>query len=109
MRNSCSLHLEKHGDMEAHVSKLPELFEKLNNLQPEKILNDQRLVAALFSCLLGEYQTLVTAHEARPEDHLTLDVVKGRLIDDWQKKKHRNGHEDHSEAVLYADSKNKKD
>lgn len=64
MRKICSLRLEKHGDMEAHVSKLAELFEKLNNLQPEKILDDQWLVAILFSSLPEEYETLVTALEA---------------------------------------------
>lgn len=109
MRKICSLRLEKHGDMEAHVSKLAELFEKLNNLQPEKILDDQWLVAILFSSLPEEYETLVTALEARPEEDLTLDMVKGKLIDEWTKKKQRNGDGDDSETVLYADSKTEKD
>ncbi|XP_065089133.1 uncharacterized protein LOC135710474 [Ochlerotatus camptorhynchus] len=95
--------------MEAHVSKLSELFEKLNNLQPEKILDDQWLVAILFSSLPEEYETLVTALEARPENDLTLDMVKSKLIDEWQKKKQRNDDSDNPEAVLYASSKAKKD
>ncbi|XP_065080014.1 uncharacterized protein LOC135702887 [Ochlerotatus camptorhynchus] len=95
--------------MEAHVSKLSELFEKLNNLQPEKILDDQWLVAILFSSLPEEYETLVPTLEARPENDLTLDMVKGKLIDEWQKKKQRNDDSDNPEAVLYANSKAEKD
>lgn len=109
MRKICSQRLDKHGDMEAHVTKLAELFEKLNTLQPDKILDDQWLVAILFSSLPEEYETLVTALEARPEQDLTLDMVKGKLIDEWQKKKQRNGDEDDPESVLYADSKAERD
>lgn len=105
MRRICSLRLERHGNMEVHVSKMAELFEKLNTLQPEKILDDQWLVAILFSSLPEEYETLVTALEARPEEDLTVDMVKGKLIDEWLKKKQRNEGDDDLEGAHYVDSK----
>ena len=87
MRKICGSRLEKGGDMDAHITKLTELFEKLNNLSPEKILDDQWVIAILFSRLPEEYDVLVTALEARPDEDLTLNLVKGKLIDEWQKQK----------------------
>lgn len=100
MRSIFRMRLEKNGDMEAHISALTELFEKLNGLQPEKVLDDQWLVSILFSSLPEEYETLVTVLEAKSEEDLTLNLVKGKLIDEWQKRERRINSDDGSEAAL---------
>lgn len=104
MRKICRLRLERGGDMEAHISRLTELFEKLNNLQEDKILDDHWLVAILFSSLPDEYETLVTALEARPDEDLTLNLAKGKLLDEWQKRKNRSEDDDDAETALHARS-----
>lgn len=104
MRKICQMRLEKHGDMEIHIAKLTELFEKLNDLEPEKILDDQWLVAILFSSLPEEYETLVTALEARPDEDLTLNLAKGKLLDEWQKRKGRVENSS-TESILQAGPK----
>lgn len=105
MRKICRLRLEKNGDMEAHISTLTELFEKLNDLQPKNVLDDQWLVSILLSSLPEEYETLVTALEARPEEDLTLNLVKGKLIDEWQKRESRSKMDDGTESALQVGSK----
>lgn len=105
MRQICGLRLENNGDMEVHIGRLVELFDKLNELQPDKVLDETWLVAIMFSSLSEEYDTLVTALEARSEEDLTLTLVKGKLIDEWQKRRNRRNMDDGSEAALQTGSK----
>lgn len=44
------------------------------------------VVAMLFSSLLESYGSLVTALESRPEEDLTLEFVKGKLLDEWRRR-----------------------
>lgn len=102
MRKICRLRLDHNGDMEAHIATLSDLVEKLNGLQQNAVLDDQWLVAILFSSLPEEYETLVTALEARPDADLTLELVKGKLIDEWMKKANRADSDKSGETALHA-------
>lgn len=68
--------------MEIQIGRMMELFNKLNGLQPFKVLDETWLVAIMLSSFCEEYDTLVIALEARSEVELTLALVKGKLIDE---------------------------
>lgn len=66
--------------MEEYISTMLDLVNKLTALG-EKLI-DHLVVAMLLSSLLESYSTLITALESRAEKELTLDLVKGKLIDE---------------------------
>lgn len=63
-----------------------------------EVLKDKLIIAMLLSSLSDSYSTLVTALETRSEDELTLQLVKGKLIDEDNKRKDVRHHEKGSEA-----------
>lgn len=109
MKKICRLRLEKHGDMESHIAKLTELVDKLNDLQPNNFLTDQWQVAILLSSLPDEYETLITALETRSEDDLTLEAVKGKLTDEWMKRRSREACDEGAESVLQTNARGSND
>ena len=54
------------------------LIEKLCGVGEE--VSDQQVATLLLCCLPDEYETLITALEARDEDELTLEYVKTSLL-----------------------------
>lgn len=40
----------------------------------------------LLSSLPESYNNLITATESRPEDDLTLEYLKGKLLDEWKRR-----------------------
>uniref|UniRef100_A0AAG5DV13 Retrovirus-related Pol polyprotein from transposon TNT 1-94 n=1 Tax=Anopheles atroparvus TaxID=41427 RepID=A0AAG5DV13_ANOAO len=103
VRKICRLRLEQDGNMEQHIATLTDFVERLNGLQENAVLNEQWLVAILFSSLPDEYETLVTALEARPDADLTLDLVKGKLIDEWLKKQNKSSVSGSEQSALHTD------
>lgn len=63
-RSICDLKLENNGDVQKHMNKLNELFQKLRDVN-EKDLSESWNVAMLLSSLPKQYDTLITALEAR--------------------------------------------
>lgn len=102
MRKICRLRLEYNGNMEAHIATLTDLVERLNGMQQNAVLDDQWLVEIVFSSLPEEYETLATVLEARPDADLTLDLVKDKLIDEWQKKANRANNGNSDETALHT-------
>jgi hypothetical protein len=78
------LELREGGDMEQHLFKLEELFDKLAAAGKE--LDEDFKVAIMLSSLPDSYDVLTTALEARSDDELTLGMVKQKLIDEWRKR-----------------------
>lgn len=86
LRQICSLKFSDGKDMEEHISTMLDLVNKLTALG-EKLV-DHLIVAMLLSSLPESYSTLITALESRAEKELTLDLVKGKLIDEFKRRKH---------------------
>lgn len=85
LKRLCRTFLEEGGDMEDHIVTLSDCFDKLTALE---VNFDDTVVACLYLSSLPEsYDTLVTALESRPETDLTSEFVKGRLIDEFRKRK----------------------
>lgn len=83
--------IDENGDIEQYVSKLNELFQKLlalsNEIKPEFFMS-----ATLLGSLPSSYDNLITALEARNEDDLTSAFVRSKIIEEYRRRKERDGH-----------------
>jgi transposase InsO family protein len=103
LRQICNLKLSETGNME-HVTTMQDLVDKLTALGEE--LKDHLLVAMLLSSLPETYSTLITALESRPDTELTLGFVKGKLIDEYKRRKGVPDSEDSSTALRASQKTN---
>lgn len=83
LKKLCKMELKDGGDMEAHLFKMDELFERLTNAG--KSLEEDLRVAFVLASLPEKYNTLTTALEAREEKDLTLALIKSKLLDEYKK------------------------
>ncbi|KAK2578197.1 hypothetical protein KPH14_011654 [Odynerus spinipes] len=102
-RQICKMHLSETGNMEAHVATMQELVDKLTALGEE--IKDPFFVAMLLSSLPDSYGTMITALESRPEEELTLSFVKGKLIDEYKRRKGVPEIEDSTSALRVSQKK----
>lgn len=79
--------------MSEYIKNILELVERLRGIG--ETIKDFHVAALLLGGLPDTYSTLVTALDARPDDELTLEYVKGKLIDEFNRKK-----ENSSEVAL---------
>lgn len=77
--------LEEGGDLEVHVNKMNELFQRLLALGDE-IKPDFFMSATLMGSLPDSYDPLITALEARSEDDLTSSLVCSKLIAEYKRR-----------------------
>lgn len=89
------------GNMEDHLHQMVSWFDELEEMG-DNITEDNR-VSIILSSLNDEYEALVTGLEIREED-LTMDFVKGKLLEEWEK---RNGKSEESERALKVSRKGK--
>ena len=85
LKKLCKMRLSQDGDMEVHITEMLEIVDKLVNLG--ETLAENLTVALLLCSLPDSYDTLITALESRPEEDLTLELVKEKCI---QEHKRRN-------------------
>jgi len=87
LKRVCQMRLEEGGDVESHLLKMEELFEKLAGMGRE--LEEDLRVVLILQSLPDSFNTLVTALEARDEKDLTMDLVTTKILDH-----HRNKEKD---------------
>lgn len=76
--------LPNHGNMEDHLSKLMQYYDELCEIG--HVIDDQQFVSIILTSVGEEYDNLVTALDCRKEDELTLDMVKCKLLDEYDRK-----------------------
>ena len=76
--------LQDSQDMQSYVRSILEMVERLQGIGED--INDFCVAAVLLISLSDSYETLITALDARPNDELTLEYVKGKLVDEYKKK-----------------------
>ena len=76
--------LKDDQDIQDYIRSVLELVERLHGIGEN--IPDFHVAALLLSGLPDSYETLVTALDARPDDELTLEYVKGKLVDEFQRK-----------------------
>lgn len=78
------MRLAKSGDMQKHIQTI---FEMIGELQDKGMhIDDRVLVSFLLASLNEDYDALVTAIEAWPDNRLTSAIVKAKLLEEWRKK-----------------------
>lgn len=100
LRQLMTTRLEESGNVEAHVAKITELFQRFmaygDDLKPEFIL-----CVTILSSLPESYDVLVTTLENR-KDELTSNVVCSAVIAEYRKRLERS--RDNTEAILRISS-----
>lgn len=105
LKRICSLKLTDDGNMEDHINNMLDLVNKLTALGEQ--LMDHLIVAMMLSSLPDSYNTLITALESRAEEDLTLDLVKGKLIDEYKRRKATGTIGESSESALKTSKESK--
>ncbi|UYV75014.1 hypothetical protein LAZ67_12002096, partial [Cordylochernes scorpioides] len=75
-----SLKLEEDKDMQQHITTMMELVDKLRTIG--ETLKDSHITAILLCSLPKSYSNLITMLESRPDDELTLEFTKNKLLDE---------------------------
>src|SRR6218665_27532 len=84
LKRLCGLKLTEHGDMENHIAKMQNLIDQLASLGEP--LAEHLSVALFLSSLPDSYGTLITALETRPEEDLTTELVKGKILEEFKRR-----------------------
>lgn len=84
LRKLCSQRLLEGGSMSEHLNEITCLSNRLIAMGEE--LKEHWVVAMILSSLPESYGSLITALESRPEADLTLEYVKGKLLDEWKRR-----------------------
>lgn len=88
----CSMKLSENDDMESHLKAMLNSVDQLAALgETSKV----KMIIALLLCSLPEsYSTLITALETRSENELTIELVKGKLLNEDRRRKNVKNHTD---------------
>lgn len=97
LKRLCRMNLPEGGDMEEHIRNMMDIVDQLVSLG--ETLAEHLQVAFLLCSLPESYENLVTALEGRAEEDLTLEMVKGKLIQEY-KRRTENIVKENSESVL---------
>lgn len=104
MRKLYQTKLSPDQDMTDYIRSTLEIVERLHGIGEE--IRDFHIAALLLSGLPDSYESLVTALDARPDDELTLEYVKGKLVDEY-KRRTESTRADKSESALKTYDKTK--
>ena len=100
LKKFCTTRLEEGGSMQQHMDTMLNLVHKLAALGEE--VKDSMVVAMLLASLPDSYGTLITALKARSPEDLTIDFVKGKLIDEHQRRKNSSAINSSIETAMKA-------
>src|SRR6218665_1208533 len=97
-----NMRLQDDQNMQEYISAVLRLVEQLRGVGEEE--SDQQVATLLLCGLPDEYETLITALEARGEDELTLEYVKNKLVDAYKRKKDSEADptESITESAMYS-------
>jgi hypothetical protein len=84
LRKLCALKLTETGSMEDHLRQMEDIIDRLASLG--EALAEQLTVALFLSSLPESYSTLITALETRPEEDLTQELVKNKLLEEYRRR-----------------------
>ena len=84
LKKLCGLKLTDGGNMESHIAQMEDLIDQLSSLG--ETLAEHLTVALFLSSLPDSYGTLITALETRPEEDLTQELVKNKLVEEYKRR-----------------------
>lgn len=105
LKKLCSVNLREGGDVEKHLYDMDQLFERLDAVDPKL---DK--ICMLLRSLPPSFDGLVLALDSRSDDDLSLDVVKSKIADEFNRRLERDGAAGKGErAMRSAETKRSKE
>lgn len=89
LKRLCSTNLAENGDVEKHLAVFDDLFDRLDGAGMN--LDKDTKVCMLLRSLPPSYDGLVTALDSRSDEDISLDVVKAKLVDEFNRHLERKG------------------
>lgn len=86
LRKLCKTELPRDGNMEKHLLEMSEGISQLKE-SGYKLDDDMSMFLLLSSVNEEEYGSLITALEARDEKTLTVEVIRNKLLEEYEKRK----------------------
>lgn len=83
LKKMCRMELGESGSLDKHLMEIEDLFDQLGDAGQD--LDEPFKVAMILASMPDSYESLIQALESRPEDELTLDFVKSKLLDQHSK------------------------
>lgn len=107
MRSIMQQKASESDNIEQHVSKMKDLFQRLLALG-EEIKPDFFMAATLMGSLPDSYDNLITALEARKEEELKPSYVQSKIIDEYKRRSARGECSSDPERMLKVSNYSKK-
>ena len=86
MKNLFNEKLAYGGNMKEHLTKMLDWMDKLR--EQDAPLDDDVAVGTILASLNKQYDNVITGIEAWDDERLTLQAVKAKLIEEWEKRRH---------------------
>lgn len=105
LKKLCAMNLTVNGNIEDHIRDFDDLFDRLDTAGTT--LDKDTKICMLLRSLPASYDGLVTALDICSDDDISLEVVKAKLIDDYNRQQERkgSGHVKVEKAMRSAESK----
>lgn len=84
LRKLYSVKMQENGNMTEHINNMLEIVEKLNSIGEN--IPEKHIAALLLVSIPESYNNLITALEARDEENITVDLVKAKLTDEYNRR-----------------------
>ena len=102
LRKLYSAQYRETQSMQEHINYVLELSEKLNNIGES--IKESHLGAILLCSLPANYEVLVTSLESKTEKELTLNYIKSKLIDEYERRiSKQTSTSNHTQALKVSD------
>lgn len=98
------IRIEEGISMQQHLQSVFEKFNQMNEIGHG--LENDLAVSIILASLSSEYEPLITALEAWDKERLTIEAVRAKLIEEYQRKVQVKQEEDQSETALKSVKKN---
>lgn len=102
----CSANMSEGEDMEVHLSKMEDLFDKL--VAAGQTIEEPLQIAMIFRSVPPSYHTLVQSLQSRADEDWTVALVKTRLLDEYRQRQQRSDSLSHEMRALKLDAVSEK-
>lgn len=94
----CDAKVGEEGDVEKHLLEMDALFEELQNAGLP--LAEKLQIAMILRSMPQSYHFLASTLEARPDQDITMVLVRSKLLDEYRKREEQRGPSAGEEQVL---------
>lgn len=89
LKKLCALNLPDGGEIEAHLFEFEQLFDRLEAAGTS--LDTDTMICMLLRSLPASYDGVVTALDCLVDDDISLEIVKAKLEDEYNRQMERQG------------------